>query len=703
MVNKLGIVSTLLVFSSLVLAGNLSVKVENQVINAKVCNLPQGVKEVYFQVGQKGYAKNGIEQRENSMTNGCANKSYNNASNDLFLKGGEVVASYTNKDGKKIVMNADIPAKIPTLPDPPVTPRPGTPPVVVTPRPGTPPVPQPPTIPEKKMTPDDKVRTYGEQAANFMANRVVEIYGRVENYRYHFYKGFRKQASLYSNLGIAVENLPEYQYGYQNGQSQGGAEGYQAGLNEGNRVGSSMGQQEARSRFQNAIGNEASLNVASGEQPSGNDYQGAQSPLAQPDFVSQLNEYNNDFMMEARSGIGIGNEFDDEILSDVYGHYWNLSDYYSWTDYKYDTVFSNWKADNAFTLLLNRKLVRENSDPGKVQANNQMVTKYKEITNPDEYADADDSRQQYRYEFVKQYNEVIGRKWNAEVYGRYNPSAEIRGEFYFVQAIKAYAQKLGRARGYGVSYQSASRQGFQKTVGAAYKSSFDQTVIHYTNNAIIENVRVQLKNQSGQSSYAILDSMFPTVLEATNFGRVAGNVEVTLSGAGLSPIAASGATSVAVPGLTRMATAKMLGTPAQVAQSAKPNQLLTVNIQVKAGNYVINQSQQVTISWNQTVKQLSVESNASREAIMAQYVASQLALEWKEFGMFDGNPYEKKPLETLAGQYVQMIQSLPAAEQQKLKKYNSSFTAGYGKKPWVFSGKWKSVESLFKQIGYKMP
>jgi len=46
---------------------------------------------------------------------------------------------------------------------------------------------------------------------------------------------------------------------------------------------------------------------------------------------------------------------------------------------------------------------------------------------------------------------------------------------------------------------------------------------------------------------------------------------------------------------------------------------------------------------------------------------------------------------------------LPAAEQAKLKKYNSALTAGYGKKPFLINGKWKSVEALFKKIGYKMP
>tara|TARA_B110001454_G_scaffold219194_1_gene251266 strand:+ start:19566 stop:21752 length:2187 start_codon:yes stop_codon:yes gene_type:complete len=703
---NLGLLSVLLMFSSSLYAGNLSVKVTNQIVNAKVCNLPAGVKEVYFQVGQKGYAKNGIEQRENSFESGCAVKSYNNVSNDLFLKGGEVVASYT-KDGKKVFMNADIPAKQPLEPSPIVvaptpTPRPGTEPVV-TPRPGTEPTPtpRPEPTPVLKTTPDDKVRTYGEQAANFMANRVVETYGQIENYRFNFYQGFRKQSNLYANLGIAVESLPEYHNGLRNGLSQGGNDGLQNGRNEGARVGSAMGQSQARARFQNSVGNAAGLNVTAGAQPTGDDFQGLGSPVAQPDFASQLSAYNNDFLNETRRGFNI--DLADDILSDIYGNNWNLSDYYGWTDYRYDTLFSSWKAENAFTLLLNKKLVRENSDPGKIQANNQMVAKYREITDASQYSDADESRQQFKYEFVSQYNSVIGRKWNSEVYGRPNYAAQARGEYYFVQALRAYAQKLGHARGYGQSYTQASRQGYQQTLGAAYQDSFAQTVAYYTNNPVIENVRVQVQNQSGLTTVSVLDSIYPNVLEATNLGKAPGIVHVTLSGAGIAALPAGSTVGMDVPGLTRVTTAKLLNTPAQIAQNVKPNKAVTVNISIRAGGQTYSQSQQIMVSWSQTVKQAAVDANVSREAALAQYIAAQLAQEWKDNGLFDGNPYAKKPLETLAGQYVQLVQSLPAAEQAKLKKYNSALTAGYGKKPFLFSGKWKSVEGLFKQIGYKMP
>lgn len=667
-----------------------------------------------FQVGQKGYAKNGIEQRENVFENGCAVKTYNNVSNDLFLKGGEVVASYTRADGSKWTQSADIPGK-PATTEPPVTPRPGTPSAPpVTPRPGTPttpvpapqpqPQPQPQPVPQKKTTPDDKVVTYGEQAANFMANRVVDTYGLIENYRYWFFTGFKRQSQMYANLGVTVESLPEFRVAFQNGANEGGSAGYNSGASEGSRAGSTMGKQAARSRFQNAVGNPAALDTASGAIPNGDGFGGLASNQADPGFASTLNEYNSAFLNEVRTAIRLGGDLEDDILADVYGRYWSLSDYYGWNDYQYATVFSSWRADNAWELFLNKKLVRQNSDPGKVQANNQMVTKYREITDANEYEDADHSRSLYRSTFTRRYERVIDDKWNNEVYGKRNNSAEARGEYYFVLALKEYARRLGYAHGYNNSFTQASRQGYAESVGPAYKNSFDQTVNQYMSNAIIENVRVELKNQAGQSTFAVFDSIFPTVLEATNFGKVAGKVSVTITGPSIAGLQATGETTMDVPGLTRVATPTKLESPAQVIQSAAANQATSVNLRIQVGNYAVSQTQNITISWAQTIRQMSLESNSSREAAYAQYLASQLAQEWKRSdGVFQGDVYAKKPLETLAGQYVQAVKALSAAEQQKLAKYASSLTAGYGKKPFLAGGKWKSVEALFKQIGYKMP
>lgn len=272
-------------------------------------------------------------------------------------------------------------------------------------------------------------------------------------------------------------------------------------------------------------------------------------------------------------------------------------------------------------------------------------------------------------------------------------------------AAKEYARRTGYAQGFNPAFNTASIQGYQQSLGPAYKNSFDQTVATYSTNPIIENVRVELKNQAGQTTFSILDSIYPTVLEATNVGKVPGLVSVTLSGQSITSLpTGSDRKSVEVPGLTRVTQAAKLDTPAQLGQSAPANQTTSVTLRIQVGSSVTSQTHTITVSWAQTIVQGARETNSSREAAIAQYIAAQLAQEWKRSdGLFQGDVFAKNPLSTLAGQYVQIVMALPVAEQQKLAKYNSSITAGYGRKPFLASGKWKSVEALFKQIGYKMP
>lgn len=427
--------STLLIFSSNLYAGSLSVRVDGQTVTAKVCNISQGAKNVSYQIGEKGYAKNGISQPESNKENGCSIKVYANQPTSLIQKGIEVVATYTRADGSTWTqtMSASGGSSTPTLPNPPVTPRPGTPstptlpnPVTprpgtptqppVTPRPGTPTLPEP-TVPEKKTTPDAKVSGWAEDAANFMANRVVEKFGGVENFRYSFFEGFKASERSFNNLGVSITNLPEYHNERAKGQNEGTSHGFRLGGDAGARDGNSMGSQAARARFQQAVGNPAALDVASGALPSGQNFQGLQGDKTVPSFDRMLNEYNDVFLDEVKRYLRLETEFSDDVIAEIYGNYWGLSYLYGWKDYQYDTVFSSWRADNAFTLFLNKKLVREGSDRGKIEANNRMVAKYKEITNPDEYSDADDSKRRFRSAFINQYNDVIGRKWRNEVYG----------------------------------------------------------------------------------------------------------------------------------------------------------------------------------------------------------------------------------------------------------------------------------------------
>ncbi|MBL7546075.1 MAG: hypothetical protein JNL11_19805 [Bdellovibrionaceae bacterium] len=698
---------TLLIFSSNLYAGSLSVKIEGQDVIAKLCNMPQGAKNVTFQISEKGFSQNAIAQPQTRMENGCAIKVYATQPTSLLKKGAEVQATYTRADNTQWSQKASATLSGGTTPAP-QPPVPNPPPVVVTPRPGTPPAPTPtPTpapAPQKQTTPDQKVREYAITAANFMANRVVDAYGPVENFRYWFFEGFKEEARYNSDY----RRLPEYSQSYGEGVRDGQQDGLRLGAEAGANAGRAQGNSEAVGRFQRAVNNPAALDTAAGQIPTGEGYGGLRGDKFTPTMAQLLAQNNHLFLDEARRAINLSSDFEDDVINTIFGEYWSLSDYYAWDDYKYDMVFSRWRAENAFELFLNRKLVRASGDSGKLQANNQMLELYRKITNPDEYSDAAESKQAYYNQFINRYNDVIKSKWRSEVYGTKNSRAFSRGVYYHQLALQEIARRAGYEAGFNPTFNRKSIEGYQNAIGAAYKQQFDATVSHYTGHAVIEGVRFAVRNQAGQATVSILDSVLPTFLEATNFGKVDGTVTATLSGTGLSPLPSSDDNVIVIPGLSKVSKPKVLASPAQISASVKPNSEVTVNVQIRAGSASYSSSQQVTVAWALTIKQAAIDTQAARSSILKQYVVKHLLAEWEnETKVLDlVNDYQKNPLNTLLGQFVNAVKSLSAAEQQNLASIAPSLAAGIGKRPGAFSknkGKWDSAKDLLEQIGYKLP
>lgn len=783
----------LMLASVAAMAGTLSVKVENQQIIAKACNLKPQTKAVWFFVGQKGYAKNGIGQRENSFENNCAVKTYNNTSNDLFLKGGEVYAAYDEAGKQAIQTNPETVAIPGNSQQPPATSNPisseislsyqkdGTrvqvlicaspeyltlgkvvainnltkqsstgqytgstnlskkmlgnqrcaehfynqkeidngdklivvvgndqkefivrgldagnnnPPPVVTPE-----------DPRKEMDPK-KVQIYAEQAANFFANRVVDIYGRVENYKYNFYLGFKRAAALYSNLGISIQNLPQYSDGKQTGLSAGYQDGYRSGQQKGTQDGNYLGKQTAVNRFQNAVGHDADLDITPGSGPNGQDFQGLVPSLSNPDLTVKLQSYNNDYYSEIRTEYSFDAEvdFDSDLSGNIYGASISLSDYYAWNDYKNDILFSYWKSENAFSLFLSKRLIKNSSvDYNKVKANNELIAKFKEITDSSQYKDADENRRIYRNTFINQYDDVIGNKWNREVYQRSNPTAQTRGEYYFTKAIKAYAYDVGYKQGYSANYTERSMQGYQNTVGPAYFQSFNNTVTYYSQNPVIENVQLSLSNQEGKNTFAAIDNAYVILSSAVNYGKVAGKIRVQLFANSLLSPTANNLIEMELPGLTRITKVQNLGAIGNVSTEVKPDGQEEILLKTNLGDM------RVTLStpWKQNVQQIAKDT-PQRQQIIAQYLSNHLGKEMQAMkSVFKKNKYKSEPENTLAGKFVEAYKVLSPNEKQALNPYQSTIVSKIGKRPsfCIFCGKdeWDSAQDIFKEINWSLP
>lgn len=699
---------SMLLLSTVAFAGQLTVKLENQQVVARACQLPSGTRAVWFFVGKIGYAKNGVAQRETKFENGCAVKTYNNTSNDLFLNGGEVYASYDEFGRQPVQTNPDtvpIPRRD-TGSTPTPTPNPPTP--NPNPTPGPTPNPNPPPVDNKKEMDPRKVRNYAEQAANFFANRVVEIYGRVENYKYNFYVGFKKAAALYNNLGVSVQSLPQYNYGYQNGLIKGRDEGFSRGQQQGNQDGSSMGRQDAVNRFYSAIDNVSQLDTNIGAVPDGSQYRPTNPSLTAPDMNSRLGKYNDQYYQEIRSGMGFDSEvdFDDELSDMVYGRRIGLGDYYSWNDYKDEVLYSSWKGENALNLFLSKRLIKNSSvDYNKVKVNNELVALYKEITDPEIYKDAAENRRIYRAAFINQYDDTIVGKWNREVYQKTNYSAQARGEYYFTQAIQSYAQDVGYNDGYIRNYGPSSLDGYRQTVGPAYRQSFSQTVTHYSQNPVLGEIQVSLVNQDGKSTFAVIDSVVAVLNKVVNAGKVPGKLVVQIQPHQALNNGSNKTIEIDVPGLTRLTSRQVLGVVSQVSTAVQPDENYQIQVRTNTGTLSMNMG----VSWHQTVQQIGRDT-PQRQQVLVQYLSQKLGQEFKDMvSVFNRNRYKHEPQVTLAGKFVAAYISLSPQEQQVLKQYQSAIVAGIGKRPSNFicvgcgKGEWDAAQVIFQQIGWSLP
>ncbi|MCB0370937.1 MAG: hypothetical protein KDD45_16325, partial [Bdellovibrionales bacterium] len=531
--------------------------------------------------------------------------------------------------------------------------------------------------------------------------------GSVENYKYNFYIGFKKAASLYENLGVSVQYLPEYQQGF----NQGAGEGREIGLKEGESFGSSRGletgRREARNRFKSAVDNETNLDITLGHVPDGSDFPGLDTNLANPDFPVLLKGYNDEYYQNLRSDLDYNNEvdFDSSLSDEMYRSHDSLNDYYTWHDYKEELLNSYWRNENALRLFLSKRLIKSSSvDYNKVKANNQMIAKYKEITDPAQYKDAEKTKALYQSVFIRQYENTIDYKWNSQIYQKSNYHAQERGEYYFTKALKVFAYKLGYYNSYSRNYKQTSQVGYQKTIATAYTNSFNETVNYYSRNPVLENLDINIINQDQKDTFSPIDTIYPVLTHLVNVGKVTGKLTIKIK-ENSSIISNNQTLEFEIPGLKSLAQPQVLDALAQVSTAAEPDTKSEIIFQTNVGN------QKVILKtlWNQTVKQVAQDS-ADRQKILVQYLSFHLGKEMENMKkLFKKNKYKSEPENTFAGKLVLVYQSLTPAERAILNNHQKSIVQGIGKRPTNFicigcgKAEWDSAQKIFKQIGWSLP
>lgn len=746
-----------LVYSGSLFAADLSVSDNSGIITASICGLPSSATDIKFYV----HSTQSVGQPANSISGNCATKVYNNTNNALFMDGATIVATYVDSSGlvtksakakqapapsskaQVTVIDQGNQVEVRICGSKSALPF-GSVVAVMNPRNnvgstsigiqkgetqncasytynqsdikngdklrvviGNNPVIEktiteikgggnnsggatnPPPPPQDKYTPAE-VRQNAENAARFFANRVVETYGVVENYRYNFFVGFREIQELYHDFGVSITKLDSFERGEDEGRAQGKIDGYSAGQEKGNTEGRIMGRDEARSRFLKAVDKGEPVNTVMGPAYKGENFTGIQSPLLSPKSINErLTAYDAEFMADVRKVIILDGEV--VIVDDIFNAYWKLADFYTWDAYKTDLLMTSWRGENAFYLYANQKLTKKGQN---------LIDYLDNVSDSNKNIDAANDVQIYRSAFINEYESVIFKKWN-DVVKTPNPKAKQHGRIYFEKALNDYAYEAGYVNSYKQIYLTESKKGYKSTVAQAYAGGFESNVKHYSANPVIEGVNVELVNQSGLTSFAIIDSIRPKVKTGMNVGQQKGEVRISLSSPSIHTLSQSDATHI--EGLSTLKKEVTLGSLSQVGTGIAPDSKVTVAISVN-GIHTLNQS--ISVSWRQTVQQLAKESG-QRQTVLLDYIKYHLLQEWfKMSGMNIGDsPYIKKQTSSLLYNLAITYKAMSPADQKAFDQHQEAIMHVFGARPtgWFDTKKddWDAAIAIFEdQMGW---
>ena len=701
MTKKIVTLTGIFIYTLPLFAGSLSAKIENQSIVAKVCNMPKDTTAVNFKtdkVSQTVAAKNFVD--------GCAIQTLDSQVSGkefsaTYLKGTETVIMKTTAP---ILLTGTVSAPKLTAPVAPAAPSPA-PVKQVTPvqTGGNQQAPQAVVAqPALKEISRDKIEEQAEQAANFFANRVIDVYGGVETYRLNFYKGFKNQAKLFNLEDIHVQQLAAYGKGASQGNRLGFDQGRGAGIEAAERNGKREGSIKARERFIKAVGNSALLDVSAPEEPTSDSYEGLTGNKVDPIFSQIINGYNSGYLDEATKRLALDSQidFDDDLRAAIYGTRWNLGEYYQWQEFQCTMPEVILDSGKAFGLFLKKQFVKENSgNSNMVKDNTAKVSKYRDYTDSSQYQNADKNAGWYQSAFMKRYKIAITEKWDKKVCEAQDQAAYIRGEFYFTQAIDAYAFSKGETKAFNSSYKTNSKEAYIETLPGAFRNGFDTTVANYSSKPVVEVYEISLVNQSSLPSFAIIDSVNAIVKKASNLGKVEGNIQIQVSGQ--SVVAGQGALKMAP--LSALSNPVTIALGSQIGQTVVPNS--EIDITVSASGMPAT-SFKALVSWQQTIRQVGIDS-AARQQLLANYISQNLGKEMKNAEALIGGSgvdYQKKFEQSLLNQFIATYKSLPADSKASLDKYKSLITTAIGKKPWA-TGKadWEKANTELTAIGWKLP
>ncbi|MCC6278467.1 MAG: hypothetical protein IT289_11190 [Oligoflexia bacterium] len=494
--------------------------------------------------------------------------------------------------------------------------------------------------------------------ARMIANRVVEIYGEAENFRYNLYLGLREGVALYNwTAAYSYEGTGDYRSGYALGQNEGRDQGYRAGESAGRSEGSTNGGIEASSRYHAAVDRGTSPDLTL-RVPQAN-YAGAQPSLGE---IKSIDARIQDRAEEIRRSLSRYQYFDNTDFMTIY----------RWNNYQHDLVKGWYREDWAWEAW------RKQSLGGNYQ---NALDYYAKISDSSRTANAGEASSAFRRKFKSTYDLVIDEKWDRSVRAT-NPTARTLGLAVGQSVAREMARDLGYRAGYSQSYQASSIPAYRSVYESAFREAFDRRVVHHNNNVVVENVQGRVVDTQGGINYFVPGHPMTVILDrVSNAGLLKGRIDVSVRGAGAS---VGPAQSFELEGLSSNKGVPVKLSPVGTVADIAPYQDVQVEIVIGAHRL----AQNIRVNFTSLVWALG--SEGKRQYV--DYLKKYLKLEWDKASGDAYKPGKNSLLEQLARTHLQMSPS----QRLQVAQVREELRTVYGAKPGMLSSIFTNKDVRYK-------
>lgn len=551
---------------------------------------------------------------------------------------------------------------------------------------GTPGQPSRPTEPTRQTYDLDKARNSADNHARCTANAVAGLYGKYENHRYNFYRGFRQGVNLYnwSNWGD-LRSTPEYRLGAQEGEVTGSAQGRRAGENEAVQEASARAANDVRQRYAEVVDQQrppdTEMKIPAAV------FEGIPADIREPRsledrVLAMEGEFRSYITRQAWEFEG------DTFAFDSWRNEWGLINFYRWNDYSFELVRSWYRDDWAFDLFRARRF-RRCAD---------QADYYDRISNPSLYSNASQAASTYRSTFKRVYDRVIDEKWDRIVRAD-NPTAQYDGQNYGYRVAREYTRDLGYTTAYRLAFTESSIDGYQSRFAEAYSGRFDQDVRLYES-SVIPQVRAQVVDLNGERKALVVGyPLGVDLLTSSNLGRQPGEVSVEIAGPAVeSPIRRT----VRFEPSSTIKDNRVVANLGILGKSVKPDG--QVDVRIRVGNQEV--TDQFQMNWR-TLASVFPTSTGPTLALQADFMYAAISSEIDARyggGLFNArNDWQNDDPSLLLVQAVLIAEKLPAEQKANYRALAERLKKFVGKEPSRFFSsrkheEWTALNKLFKRM-----